>query len=388
MLRIALQMLQGDRPKYLGAVFGVLFTSFLITLMLSMFTGFFVRVSAFIDDTPQAEIWVMDPAVEQVDDVAPLRGTALHRVRGVAGVAWAVPLYSGTLRARLPDGKFRGVQVVGIDDATLVGAPPASALIGGRVEDLRGADAVIIDADSARKQLRQLDAAAGPGKYRPLRVGDSLLINDHRAVVVALAHTSPRLISRPTAYTLYSRAVTIAPPERTSLSFVLVKAKPGLDRMDVAARITAETGLRARTAEQFRQDTWRYVLINSGVLIRMGLMVGIAVIVGFAVSAQVLYMFTLDKLREYAVLMAMGASNRQVLMMVVAQAMLCGAIGFGLGLLVSTTLGIAARPAGLPFEMVWPIPLASGVAVVFVCIGAGAVSARRVMKAEPGMVFR
>ena len=51
-----------------------------------------------------ADLWVMDPQVQMSEGPKPLSDTALQRVRSVSGVAWAVPMYKGWLKCRLPDG--------------------------------------------------------------------------------------------------------------------------------------------------------------------------------------------------------------------------------------------------------------------------------------------
>jgi putative ABC transport system permease protein len=123
MIRIAIAMLLGARLKFIGLITGVLFTSFLITHFQAMLVGIMTRTYAMIDDMPVVDVWVMDPAVEYVDETAGLPATALDRVRSVPGVAWATRFYSGNLRARLPGGRIRSVNVIGLDDASLVGFP-------------------------------------------------------------------------------------------------------------------------------------------------------------------------------------------------------------------------------------------------------------------------
>src|SRR4029078_2694000 len=81
------------------------------------------RTYSFITDSGLADIWVMDPKVQFVDDIKPLQDTPLLRVRGIEGVEWAVPLYKGILKARLDNGNFQACNVVGLDDATLIGGP-------------------------------------------------------------------------------------------------------------------------------------------------------------------------------------------------------------------------------------------------------------------------
>ena len=64
MLRVALKMLLGDRAKYVGLLFGITFTSFLVTFAASYFCGFMTRGFALIAENPTADVWVMDPAVD------------------------------------------------------------------------------------------------------------------------------------------------------------------------------------------------------------------------------------------------------------------------------------------------------------------------------------
>src|SRR5256885_6992640 len=140
---VAIKMLIGDRGKYLGIIMGLTFASLLITQQLAIFFGLMIRTYGAITDLSLPDIWVMDPKVQFIDDIKPLQDTQLFRVRGVDGVEWAVPLYKGLLRARLENGNFQTCNVLGWDDATLIGGPPA--MTDGRLSDLRRSEAVIVD---------------------------------------------------------------------------------------------------------------------------------------------------------------------------------------------------------------------------------------------------
>src|ERR1041384_649346 len=140
---VALQMLLGDRAKYLGLIFAVAFSTFLMSHQSSIFAGIMVRTTSQIMDVPDANIWVMDRKTQYFDEVKALTDNDLYRVRGVSGVEWAVPLFKGTPRAKAPDGNFRVAIMLGVDDATLVGAP--QDLVMGKVDDLRQPDAIIVD---------------------------------------------------------------------------------------------------------------------------------------------------------------------------------------------------------------------------------------------------
>ena len=143
MYRVALQMLLGDRVKYLGLVFGVAFATLLISQQSALFAGLMGRTASLIRDTRAADIWVMDPQALYVDSVRPMRETELSRVRGVPGVAWAVPLSKATAPLKTLEGRIDNAQLVGVDDATLIGAPAVARI--GTIEALRGPDAVAID---------------------------------------------------------------------------------------------------------------------------------------------------------------------------------------------------------------------------------------------------
>ena len=129
----------GDRAKYIGIIFGITFASLLITQQMSVFTGIMYRTFATITDVGQPQLWVMDPKVAYIDDIKPLQSTQLYRVRSVDGVDWAVPFYKGLLRARLSNGTFQTVSVLGIDDATLLGgaARDGRGAPGGSAQDRR-----------------------------------------------------------------------------------------------------------------------------------------------------------------------------------------------------------------------------------------------------------
>ena len=142
MLRIALLMLFRDTAKYMMLVVGLTFCALLMTQQASVFCGIMLWTTSTVRSIG-AKVWVFDAKVEQANEVIPLREIEVTRVRGVQGVEWAVPIYIGIEQARLGDGSFQNIQLVGLDTATFVGRP--MDILKGRIEDLRLPDAVIID---------------------------------------------------------------------------------------------------------------------------------------------------------------------------------------------------------------------------------------------------
>jgi putative ABC transport system permease protein len=123
MLVVALRMLFGDATKCLGLVFGVALSTLLLCQQVSIFFGLLSRAASVIDDAPEADIWVMDPAVKTIEVPYPLRDTVLQRVRGVEGVGWAVPFFKASTQVRTRRGTLDNATMIGVDDVSLVGVP-------------------------------------------------------------------------------------------------------------------------------------------------------------------------------------------------------------------------------------------------------------------------
>lgn len=385
MYRIALKMLMGDRGKYLGLIMGLTFAALLVTQQSSIFTGLMTRTYSFINDLSQPDIWVMDPKVQYIDDIKPLQDTELFRVRGVHGVEWAVPLYKGLLKARLQDGNFQIVNVLGLDDATLIGGPPQ--MIEGDLSDLRRQDAIIVNDVGAATRLAKRPKEGG-GKAMPLQVGDVLEINDRRAVVVGISKVSRTFQSQPVIYTTYSRAMNFAPRERKLLSFVLVKASDGLNSKELAQRIRQNTGLAAYTAQEFKDLTYDYYMNNTGIPINFGIAVMLGFLIGTAIAGQTFYNFTLENLRYFGTLKAMGTTNGVLLKMILVQALVVGLLGFGLGVGAAALFGFLMSDSELAFRLIPEILFLAAGAISLIVVLSALVSIRKVMKLEPAIVFK
>jgi putative ABC transport system permease protein len=385
MNHIALKMLMGDKGKYIGIIMGLTFASLIMTQQPAIFLGLMTRTFSFISDVGLPDIWVMDPKVQFVDDIKPMQDTELFRVRGVSGVEWAMPMYKGLLKARLANGTFQTCNVIGLDDTTLIGGPPV--MLEGKLKDLRRSDSVIVDIDGAKDKLGKPSTTPG-GKAIPLKVGDSLELNDRRAIVVGIAKVTRTFQAQPVIYTTYTRAKSYAPRERKLLSFVLVKAKQGQDLSELTRRIREGTGLAAYTQDEFKNLTYGYFMKNTGIPINFGISVLLGFIVGAAIAGQTFYNFTLDNLRQFGVLKAMGTSNWVLLRMIMLQAVLVGSIGYGMGVGLTALFGFSMRNTILAFKFPWQLLIFSGVGVSLICVFAALISIIKVIRLEPAIVFK
>ena len=375
---IALKMLTGDRAKYLGLIFAIAFCTFLLENQTSIFAGILRRTGSQILDVTDADIWVMDPKTEYFEQTKALKDTDVDRVRGVEGVQWAVRLFKGNPVARTLDGKFAASFCLGLDDATLTGAPRKMLL--GSWERLREPDAIVIDKAGYLLLF--------PGE--PLEIDRTLELNDHKAVIVGISDASAPFLSYPIIHTRYSQAINFVGRERTQLSYVLVKSARDVNPQEVNHRIQTQTGLLARTTDEFRWDCIRYYLKNTGIPVNFGITITIALIVGTVVAGQTFYLFTLENLKQFGALKAIGVTNWRLTRMVLLQAVTVGAIGFSIGtgmaaLFFEITLRkIATRGLVLMWQCVG---LTAG-CILLVIIIASLLSIRRVVVLEPAEVFR
>ncbi len=373
---VALKMLFGDRAKYLMLLCGLTFAVMLIVQQGSIFWGLMIWSQSSITNV-NVPIWVTDPGIAQVDEVKPIAETAVDRVRSVPGVEWAVPLYKGLLRARLRSGEYHQITLTGLESATLIGRP--AEVLDGCFEDIRQPDAVVVDQWTVERM-------GGPSV---VSVGTVFELNDKLARVVAIAKTQKSFTNIPVVYTTYERALRYVPRERRTLSYVLAKPKDGVPVEDVTARIRADTGLGAFTGDAFGWKTIRWVLKNTGIGINFGTTILLGFIVGMAIAGQTFYLFTVENLRQFGALKAMGTSTATLARMILLQAFTVGLTGYGVGVGLATLFGfLAARNGGLPFSQTWQLLVLVLAALLTICTASALISIIKLAKLEPGIVFR
>ena len=383
----ALKMLIGDRLKYIGLIVALSFAAFIISQQGAIFNGIMNRTFSFVTDTSssQANIWVMNPTVQYIDDLKGMKETVLYRIRSIDGVEWAVPLYKGMIQARLPTGKFQSCIFIGIDDATLIGGPPK--IVQGSIGALRFPDGIIVNKVGADTKL------SSPGKNPqsppiPLRLGDVMELNDHRACVVGICDTSRTFQSQPVIYTTFNRALTFSPQVRNQLTFVLVKAKPKGDPEVLARKIRAQTGYAAYTTWGFQKLTMIYFAKYTGIVINFGVAILLGFIIGVAIAGQTFFNFTVDNLRYFGTLKAMGATNGMLRRMILLQALMVSAIGWGIGIGAAVIFGLAFQGTEISFNLSWWLYLLSAFALLFICFVAAIFSIIKVIWVDPAIVFR
>lgn len=373
MFAFALKTLLSDRGKLLTGLAGVIFSLVLMNVQGGLFIGLMRKASVLIDGC-DADIWIAHRNLENVDFAHDIPKLWQNRIRGLPDIERVDEYIVGKGMATLADGGYEDVWIVGSDPATMRGS--AWEFEAGSRDDLRRPHAVSIDTVDSRKL-----------GYPNL--GDMLEVNGRRARIAALTRGITGFVTTPYLFTTLGNARELAGIPDENCSYLLVKAVPGAhhDALRTKIRLAipdADVFLPAELS-QLSQDYW---MKRTGIGASFGAATLLGLFVGLLMVAQSLYALALDHLGEYATLKAIGADDRQVLRVIIIQALSIAALGSVLG------LGLVAGVESLWKSPIAPIvipPILQGAGVAFVfalCLCASLLPFMRIRRVDPAVVLQ
>ena len=373
-LKIGYKLLVNDKTKFSALLVGITFAVFLMIEITSLFSGILNRSSATVINIG-AKIWVMDPAVQTAANSIPVPDYILDEVRSIAGVRYAMPLYSGGGLVKLRSGVYQSVTILGLDDTSLFGRPE---LLEGNIENIFAENGFLAVKD------------AEFGKLDNPTIGTTFEINDHRGVIVGIAKVaSSGLFGVPTLYTTYNRALQYIPMSRFTISYILVEPKTPGDVKFIQAQV-AKAGYVALTQEEFMQKITRFYIYQTGFGTNMLLMTIISFVVGLSISGQTFYTFILENLEKFGALKAIGAKSYELVGVILFQATFMALAGYGLGVGLCA-LSITVAKIRLPdyaAVITYTNLLLAFVMVVLIAGISSYVGVRKVLRIEPFDIFR
>jgi putative ABC transport system permease protein len=373
-LRIGFKLLVNDRGKFFALLIGITFAVFLMMEMTAMFAGILDRAYAPVTNIGAA-MWIMDPAVNTASSPIPMPGYVLDAARSLDGVSYAVPLFMGGALVKLANGAWQGVNVVGLDDESLLGRPELEQ---GNIQDIFADNTFFV-----------VDDAEFPKLGNP-RIGTTFELNDHRGKIVGIARVASNgLNGTPTLYTTYNRAIEYIPSTRFTLSYVLVQPKNAAAIAGIK-RAVAKLGYVALTKEEFNHQISSYYTYQTGIGTNILLMTVIAFVVGLSISGQTFYTFILENLEKFGALKAIGAKGRELVYMILFMVTFTCLTGYGLGIGLVTLMILIARsrlPNYAAMITFWNLGLAFGMVVLIAGISSY-IGVRKVLKIEPFDIFR
>lgn len=370
---LALRNLLHDRIRFAVTLTGIVFSVVLSAIQLGLFVGF-TRATSDVIARSGADVWVMSRGVANLENGVPFPESRGYRVRAVPGVAAVQEHVVAFSDWKRPDGAEEGCLVIGVDLAGTMGRP--WNLVAGSVADLERPDAVIVD------ELYR-------DKLGVTHLGQTLEMRGRRVRVVGFTRGIRTFTTAPPVFASYARAQAHAGIAPAQAVFLLVKAADGVTPADLAARIEASVpDVSALTTDAWRRRQQDYWMFGTGAGITVLIAAGLGLLVGVVVVAQTIYAATVDHIREYGTLKAMGATNGYIYRVIVRQAAISGLIGYALAIAIALAVSRASL-AGTT-AIIIPAPLAGALFVLTLgmCVGASIVSINKVTRIDPAMVFK
>ena len=362
-----------DKVRLAVTLTGIVFSVVLIVVQLGLFIGFTTATSNLIDHSG-ADLWITSKNVPYVEQGVAFSERKLNQVRAVPGVADAQKIIAHWTQWKRHDGGQESVQVVGINVDDPIEQP--WNLVEGHVEDLKRPDAVIMD--ELYKQ-----------KLGVTRVGEVFEIGGYRARVVGFTRGIRSFTTSPYVFTSFKNAQDFTGLREDQTLFILVKLAPGANRAQVRrAMLDHVKDVDVLTNAQFGHMTTFYWMFTTGAGVAVLIAAALGLVVGFVVVAQTIYATTMDHIREYGTLKAMGAPNRYVYKVIMKQAAISAVIGYVLGMIVSVFVVQGSHRGGAAILMPPPMAIGMFFLTLAMCVGAALVSINKVTRIDPAMVFK
>lgn len=373
MFTLAWKNLIHDRTRLLVTLVGIVFALVLIIVQFGLFLGF-LDTSANVVEKSGADLWVSAPGIPHVNGGTAFKESKRYQALSVPGVERADPYALFFVNWRLGSGATEAVQIAGFDLEGGMGGP--WNLTAGSVEELRAEDTVIIDELYAKKL-----GATG--------LGQTVEINGRRARLVGFTKGIRSFTTSPYIFTSFKNSQNYVPLREDETVFLLIRLAAGADIEQVRRGLKAKLGeVDVYTNDEMWRKTQNYWVFSTGagVTTLMGAILGL--IVGIVVVAQTIYSATVDHIREFGTLKAMGAANARIYQVILAQAGMSAVMGYTLAISIGWFVSKGSETGNAPIAL--PLEVAAGILALalMMCMGASVISIRKATTIDPAMVFR
>lgn len=373
MARLAYRNLLYDKTRFAVTLAGITFAIVLVVVQLGLFIGFTITTSSIIDHSG-ADVWICAQGVQYFEVGFPLPERKRYQILSVPGVGAAGRYIVKFTVWRRPDGAQKSVEVIGFDLDSRLGAP--WSLTSGSISALQPQDTVVIDEFYAK----ELGVS---------RLGEVVEINGYRARVVGFTGGVRSFTTTPFVFTALKNALNYTASREDEPTFLLVRGRGGIDPAALKARLMPLLSkVDVNTTTEFSAKTRRYWLFTTGAGIALLVAALLGLLVGAAIVGQTIYATTIDHLRDFGILKAIGASDAYVYGVIVEQAVISAAIGYVLGIGASFGLLRLSRNAGAMIVVPWQLMASMFLLSLLMCVGASIISVHKVTRLDPAMVFK
>jgi putative ABC transport system permease protein len=375
MALLARRNLFHDRIRFAVTLTGIVFALVLIIIQFGLFLGFTTTTSNNIDHS-NADLWIVFHAVSYFDTGRTFSERKYYEVLSTPGVQQAEKYMQNFARWKKPDGGVENVQVIGFHPGSGLGEP--WNIVQGDALDVKLEDGVIVD------ELYK-------NKLGVQKVGDRVEIGDHRARVVGFTHGIRSFTTSPFVYTSFKNSLNYTNPQskQDDVAYILIKIAPGFTPDQVQKNLRARlTDVDIYSTEEFSRRTRFYWMFTTGAGLAVLTAALMGLVVGIAVVAQTIYAATMDHIREYGTLKAMGATNGYLYRVLIEQAVWSAVLGYGFAMFLAHFIVNSSEKGGALILLPLSMKIGMLFLAVFMCIAAALVSINKVTRLDPAMVFK
>ena len=374
MVDLATKSLLHDKLRFAITVSGVAFAVALVFVQVGLFLGILDNASVTIEHA-DADLWITSKNTPNVDFAHTFPESAVQRVRSVPGIARADNLIVWYMTLTLPSGAQEASLVYALDDFRRWNIP--WNVEQGDLTDLGRGQYVFLDASAEKR-------------FGPFSVGEYREYLGQRMKIVGRSRDALSFSTTPISFMDFSRAQKLSYQSLANkTTYVLVKLAPGADLETVRAEIRRRLPYNdVYTKTEWAKRSRAYWVESTGLGLNMILTVFLGCLVGVVVVAQTLYTSTMEHIKEFGTVKAIGGGNGDIYRILGKQASIAAVIGFLLG----AAMSYAMRPAIAKISLKLIIPPSLALAVfagaVVLCLAAAMISFRKVASIDPALVFR
>ncbi|MEW6374397.1 MAG: ABC transporter permease [Thermodesulfobacteriota bacterium] len=374
MLWLALKTLFYEKGRLMITLVGIIFATVLTLTQVAMYIGMMGNATAIIRHI-DADVWIACKNIQNFDFANPFPEERMNRVKAFPEVLWAERLILSWGFLKLANGGLEQVQIVGFNPNTGVGAP--WSMIVGTPSDVKGGRYMILDKNSEQRLGR-------------LELGTTWELSEKMFKLVGLSQGLKSFTTAPVIFMSYHQAQTLqglVQEKQTSFIVAKIKEKGKVKELVKNLRMTMKNN-DVYTKEGFIYKTVMYWTVQTGLGMGFFLTALLGLIVGGAIVGQTIYANTMEHLREFGTLKALGAKNRDIYQVIFSQVSISAVIGFTMGSVLILLARDGIEKGGVTLYLGPELFFILFLLVLFTCFLSAYFSVRKVRTLDPVSVFR
>jgi putative ABC transport system permease protein len=371
-MNLAIKDIRHGLFRFVLTCFGLGLLMTVVLAMIGIYNGLVADALAVVK-APAADVWVVEAGTQgPFAEASSIPADTRDAVARMPGVAEAGAITYQTIEAA-HSGETLRLYVIGFEQ----GRPGGPHLI---VEG-RGLGTSHFELLADRKTGLVPGDTIRLGRDRFTVVGlveDAMNSGGDPAVYVTLADAMALQTALDPAAARVQTARGVGELRPATVAAVIARLEPGADVALLTATVRQWKHLSALS--QAEQEQLLLASVVDRARRQIGLFLGILLSVSAVVIALIIYTMTMEKLKQIATLKLIGAPDRTIVGLIVQQALILGASGLGIGLVLILLVkdNFPRRVVLEPFNAV----ILTGIILV-VCLVASGLGVRAALKVDP-----